>query len=95
MLLAGPSNCSTKKKKPDKSFPVSLKAGELLLTFWNVEQPIDQIPATQFVIKDKDQTFKIMEGKIYMAAVSERILMNILNDPYVQGELNRRKFYKN
>jgi hypothetical protein len=65
------------------------------LTFWNVEQECDQIPAVRFVIRDNHETFKICEGKIYMAAVSERILMNILDDPYVQGELNKRKFFHN
>lgn len=65
------------------------------LTFWNVEQKYDQVPAISFVIWDRLETFKICEGKIYMASVSERILMNILDDPYVQGELNKRKFFHN
>ena len=83
------------KPKPVKIFPVSIKSGELMLTFWNIEQKLDQVPATQFVIEDKHGTFKLLEGKIYTAAITERIMTSIMDDPYVQGEINKRKFYKN
>ena len=90
------SNCSKpNKKKLNIAFPVNIKVDNLSLTFWNIEQKYDPIPAVKFVIKDKDQAFKICEGTIFMTALSERILMKILDDPYVQGEMDKRRFYKN
>jgi hypothetical protein len=65
------------------------------LTFWNIEQKYDPIPAVKFVIMDRDKAFKVCEGTIFMAALSERIMMKILDDPFVQGQIDKRNFFIN
>lgn len=57
--------------------------------------PIDPNPALCYIMKDKDDLFKICEGKVYMAGAYDSIIANIIENPVIKELVNRTKYMNN
>lgn len=99
-LWAEPTSYSKKpKKKIDvfgKDSPLKIRLGNYWVIFWEESQePIDPHSALCYILKDKDDLFKICEGKVYMSGAYDSVITSLIDNPIIQELVNRTKYMNN